>query len=40
MHLSDLNNPEILNGSRRKRIAKGSGRSLQNVNFLIKQSRH
>lgn len=29
--------PEILNGSRRKRIAAGSGRSLQEVNDLIKQ---
>ena len=30
-------NPEILNGSRRQRIAKGSGTSLQEVNRLIKQ---
>lgn len=29
--------PEILNGSRRKRIAAGSGRTLQHVNELIKQ---
>jgi len=29
--------PEILNGSRRARIAKGSGRSIQEVNKLIKQ---
>ncbi|MBL4704559.1 MAG: signal recognition particle protein [Flavobacteriales bacterium] len=29
--------PEILNGSRRKRIAKGSGTSIQDVNKLIKQ---
>lgn len=29
--------PEILNGSRRKRIAKGSGTSVQEVNRLIKQ---
>ncbi len=30
-------NPEILNGSRRNRIAKGSGTDLQEVNRLIKQ---
>ena len=30
-------NPEILNGSRRARIAKGSGTSVQEVNQLIKQ---
>ena len=30
-------NPEVLNGSRRKRIADGSGTSLQAVNQLIKQ---
>ena len=29
--------PEIINGSRRKRIAKGSGRSVQEVNQLLKQ---
>ncbi|MCX8010163.1 MAG: signal recognition particle protein, partial [Ignavibacteria bacterium] len=29
--------PQILNGSRRKRIAKGSGTSIQEVNKLIKQ---
>ncbi|MFN4213263.1 MULTISPECIES: signal recognition particle protein [Exiguobacterium] len=29
--------PEVLNASRRKRIAKGSGRSIQEVNRLIKQ---
>jgi signal recognition particle subunit SRP54 len=29
--------PEILNGSRRARIAKGAGRSVQEVNTLIKQ---
>ncbi|HZW37680.1 MAG: signal recognition particle protein [Syntrophothermus sp.] len=29
--------PKILNGSRRKRIAKGSGTSIQDVNRLIKQ---
>ena len=30
-------NPEILNGSRRQRIAKGSGTNIQEVNRLIKQ---
>ena len=30
-------NPEIINGSRRQRIAKGSGTSLQEVNRLLKQ---
>lgn len=30
-------NPQILNGSRRRRIADGSGRSIQEVNRLIKQ---
>jgi len=30
-------NPSILNGSRKKRIAKGSGRSIQEVNRLLKQ---
>ena len=29
--------PQILNGSRRRRIAKGSGRSIQEVNRLIRQ---
>jgi signal recognition particle subunit SRP54 len=30
-------NPEILNGSRRKRIAQGSGTTIQDVNKLLKQ---
>ena len=30
-------NPEILNSSRRQRIAKGSGTNIQEVNRLIKQ---
>ncbi len=30
-------NPKVLNGSRRKRIARGSGTSVQDVNRLIKQ---
>ena len=34
---AERDNPEILNGSRRKRIADGSGTSLQEVNRLLKQ---
>ncbi len=37
MTIEERNNPEILNGSRRKRIADGSGTSVQEVNNLIKQ---
>ncbi|MBI3935174.1 MAG: signal recognition particle protein [Acidobacteria bacterium] len=33
----ERNNPQILNGSRRKRIARGSGSSVQAVNQLLKQ---
>ena len=33
----ERSNPQILNGSRRQRIAKGSGTSIQEVNKLIKQ---
>ena len=29
--------PKIINGSRRKRIAKGSGRTVQDVNRLLKE---
>ncbi|MCF6241250.1 MAG: signal recognition particle protein [Bacteroidales bacterium] len=34
---AERENPKLLNGSRRKRIAKGSGRNIQEVNRLIKQ---
>ena len=34
---AEKTNPEIINSSRRKRIAKGSGSSVQEVNRLIKQ---
>lgn len=34
---TERSNPEILNGSRRARIAKGSGTNVQEVNKLIKQ---
>ena len=33
----ERNNPEVLNGSRKQRIAKGSGTSVQQVNNLLKQ---
>ena len=36
----ERSNPELLNGSRRQRIAKGSGTSIQEVNRLIKQFDH
>ena len=34
---AERGNPDIINGSRRLRIAKGSGREIQEVNKLIKQ---
>ena len=37
MTIAEKENPTIINGSRRKRIAKGSGRSLFEVNQLLKQ---
>jgi len=37
MTKSERKNPKILNGSRRMRIARGSGNSIQDVNRLIKQ---
>ncbi len=37
MTKQERNNPKILNGSRRKRIANGSGTTIQDVNRLIKQ---
>lgn len=37
MTIQERENPEILNGSRRKRIAMGSGTSIQEVNNLLKQ---
>ncbi|MCM1356698.1 MAG: signal recognition particle protein [Staphylococcus sp.] len=37
MTAQEREHPEILNGSRRKRIAKGSGTDIQEVNRLIKQ---
>ena len=37
MTVNERQNPNIINGSRRKRIAKGSGRSLFEINQLLKQ---
>jgi signal recognition particle subunit SRP54 len=37
MTLKERNNPDIINGSRRKRIADGSGTDIQQVNQLLKQ---
>ncbi|MBM4175754.1 MAG: signal recognition particle protein [Ignavibacteria bacterium] len=37
MTKEERKNPRVLNGSRRKRIAKGSGSTIQDVNKLIKQ---
>jgi signal recognition particle subunit SRP54 len=34
---TERENPEVLNGSRRKRLADGSGTSIQEVNRLVKQ---
>ncbi|MCH7613872.1 MAG: signal recognition particle protein [Candidatus Marinimicrobia bacterium] len=40
MTLSERRHPHIINGSCRKRIARGSGRTLQEVNQLLKQFAH
>ena len=37
MTLAERQQPDIINGSRRKRIALGSGRTVQDVNSLLKQ---
>ena len=37
MTIEERSNPDIINGSRRKRIAAGSGSSIQQVNNLMKQ---
>ena len=39
MTMDERKKPEILNGSRRARIAKGSGRSISEVNRLLEQFR-
>jgi signal recognition particle subunit SRP54 len=37
MTLEERRNPQILNGSRRRRIAQGSGTTVADVNRLMKQ---
>ena len=37
MTMQERENPDIINGSRKVRIAKGSGRTVQEVNNLLKQ---
>ena len=37
MTKAERNKPDIINGSRRKRIADGSGTSVEDVNKLLKQ---
>lgn len=37
MTMQERENPELINGSRKSRIAKGSGRTVQEVNNLLKQ---
>src|SRR5262249_49416198 len=39
MTLEERKTPEIMNGSRRARVAKGSGRSISEVNRLLEQFR-
>ena len=37
MTRQERENPEIIKGSRKKRIAEGSGTTIQDVNILLKQ---
>ena len=37
MTMQERNDPSVINGSRRKRIARGSGTTIQDVNRLVKQ---
>ena len=37
MTMEERENPDVINGSRKNRIAKGSGRTIQEVNNLLKQ---
>ena len=37
MTLAERKNPDLINGSRRKRIADGSGKNISDVNQLMKQ---
>ena len=40
MTLRERRNPNLLNASRRKRIAAGSGTTVQDVNSLMRQTAH
>jgi signal recognition particle subunit SRP54 len=37
MTISERRDPDLLSGSRKRRVARGSGTSLQDVNRLLKQ---
>ncbi|MBP6155264.1 MAG: signal recognition particle protein, partial [Chitinophagales bacterium] len=37
MTIVERRNPDLLNGKRRERIAKGSGSTIQEVNAFVKQ---
>jgi signal recognition particle subunit SRP54 len=39
MTLDERGNPDILNGSRKRRVARGSGTTVQDVNIVLKQYR-
>ena len=39
MTLKERRNPKILNGSRKKRVARGSGTTVQEINQLLSQVR-
>ena len=39
MTLKERRSPDILNGSRRRRIAGGSGTTVEDVNMLVRQFR-
>jgi len=39
MTTRERRNPELIDGSRKQRIARGSGTSVQDVNLLLKQYR-
>jgi signal recognition particle subunit SRP54 len=39
MTLKERNNPKVLNASRKRRIAAGSGTTVQEINQLLKQFR-
>jgi signal recognition particle subunit SRP54 len=39
MTISERRNPKMINASRKRRIARGSGSTVQDVNALLKQFR-